>query len=204
MLNRRTVLVAALGVTLGALPAGTTQAQTASGRLGGRPALEGFYTQLRLDGDGPALNANGVGARLMWSPAAMPGALASLAGRTELGLYATYTPERSYARGLTFSTASLGAVADVRPFGAPLAGRVDPFVSLGAGALNSRVDVAVAPSPSPLLAGSSLAFTLSPGIGTRVLLTPNVALQGDVRDLMTFRGDTRHNVGLGAGLRLTF
>ncbi|HEX8803340.1 MAG TPA: hypothetical protein VF743_04075, partial [Acidimicrobiales bacterium] len=62
-------------------------------------------------------------------------------------------------------------------------------MSLGAGYLNTRVDVAVAPSPSPLLADSHVAFTLTPGVGARVALLPNVALQGDVRDVMSFLGD---------------
>jgi hypothetical protein len=34
-------------------------------------------------------------------------------------------------------------------------------------------------------------------------LAPGLSLRGDVRDLVTFRGGTRHNVALEAGLRLT-
>ena len=203
MLNRRTALVAALGVLLGALPA-TARAQEGSGWFAGRPSIETSYTQLRLDSDGPAMNAGSFGGRLMWSPTPLVGAAPSLAGRTALGLYGMYAPERTFGPVLKFSTFGFGAVADVRPLSAPLGGRVDPFLSLGTGLLHTAVDVSVAPSPSPLVAGSRTAFTLTPGLGMRVLLTPGLALQGDVRDLVTFRGDTRHNLGFGAGLRLGF
>jgi hypothetical protein len=205
MLNRRTVLVAALGVMLGAVPAERSQAQAAA--WWGRPSIEGFYTQLRFDVTGPSVNANGVGARFMWYPTVdtgRTGALPALLRRTGLGLYGTFTPEHTYRQDLRFSTVGVGGVADVRPFATPLAGRVDPFLSLGAGWLNTRVDAAVAPAPSPLLAESHVAFALTPGVGARVGLMRNVALQGDVRDVMTFLGDTRHNIGVGAGLRLNF
>ena len=78
--------------------------------------------------------------------------------------------------GLRFAVGSFGAVADVRPFSAPLGGRVDPFVSLGTGWLDTRVNAAIAPAPSPLLAKSHVAFALTPGVGARV----GVARGGDV------------------------
>ncbi|HEU4629023.1 MAG TPA: hypothetical protein VFS08_04735 [Gemmatimonadaceae bacterium] len=202
-MHRRIVLVGALGVMLGAIPASELAGQSATLWQDARPSFESFYTQIRFDGDERTMNAEGMGARLMWSPAATEGR-STLAGRTGFGVFATYTPEHAFGPSFGFSSLSVGAVADVRPFEYPLAGRVDPFLSLGTGVLHTNVSQSIAPAPAPILAGSKTAFTLVPGIGTRLLLTPNLALQGDVRDLMTFRGDTRHNVAFGAGLRLSF
>lgn len=201
--NRRMLLGGALGVMLGVLPAGDLGAQVATERwTGARPAVEGFYTQLRLDGEQGALRADGIGARLMWRPTVGDGALRTLADRSELGVFATYTPSRAFDPGVRFSTLGLGVSMDVRPFEYPLAGRVEPFVSVGTGVLYTDVSRAVNPAPSPLVDGSRTAFTLAPGVGARVYLTPGLALQGDVRDMVTFRGDTRHNVAFGVGLRL--
>jgi hypothetical protein len=204
MLNHRTVLVAALGVMLGALPTRTARAQFST-EWWGRPSVELSYTQLRMDSDGPSLDANGVGGRVMWhvAPQGADTARGSAAlPRLSLGLYGSYAPEHDYAGGLSFGVGTIGGVADVRPFVTPLGGRVDPFVSLGAGWLNTRVDAAVAPPPSPLFNKSHIAFALTPGVGARVLLTPRLALQADVHDAATFLGDTRQNVGFGVGLRL--
>src|SRR5687767_3631995 len=109
MLNRRTALVAALGVLLGALPAATAGAQEGSGWFAGRPSIETSYTQLRLDSDGPAMNAGGFGGRLMWSPSPLVGTAPSLASRTALGLYGMYAPERTFGPALKFSTFGFGA-----------------------------------------------------------------------------------------------
>ena len=199
MLSRRMILVGALGVMLGALPGQRLDAQTS--RWSSRPAVEGSYTQLRFAGDGPSLNANGIGAKLTWRSAAAAGAT-GVGGRTDVGLFATFTPQQRVGQDLRFSTVGAGAVADVRPLASPIAGRVDPFVSVGAGVL--RTNVARGLASSPLLDRSHTTFTLAPGAGARVLLTRNVALQGDVRSVLTFRDEVRNNVMLGAGLRLAF
>ena len=205
MLNRRMILVGALGVMLGALPARSVSGQTLPSWVG-RPSVEGGYTQLRFDGDRSTLSAHGVGGRLMWNVAPTASAATGLASRTELGVYGTYTPERRFGQGLRVGSYGGGVAADVRPLASPLAGRIDPYVSLGAGALHVSVDRASAlnPSPSPLLERSRTTFALTPGAGLLVRLTPGIALRGELRDVMTFRDDTRHNVALGTGLRLTF
>ena len=204
MLNHRMRLVGALGVLLGAaipvLP-NALPAQTTRSWLVGQPALEGFYTQLRLDAAGAALAADGVGGRLVWS-AARPGEEPSwLADRSTIGLFVAHLPEQQ--RG--FSSLHVGAAVDLQPLGTSTTGGVVPLLSIGAGALRTSVrpgerEVRAA---SPLTAGSNTAFTLAPGLGARVAVAPGLSLRGDVRDLVTFRGGTRHNVALEAGLRLT-
>ena len=204
MRNSRILLVGALGVLLGGLTPATARAQLMPTWPGVRPALEGFYTQLRFDG-ARDVRVDGLGAKLMWNPAltADPSSDSWLARHTAVGLFGVYTPERD----LGFSTVHGGVVADVRPFAGMIGGRVEPFVSLGAGALRTNVE-RLAPirrdAPSPLLARSVTTATLVPGVGARVMLTPGIALQGDLRDVMTFRGDTRHNTAFGVGLRVAF
>jgi hypothetical protein len=176
------------------------------GRTGGwtgapQSAVEGFYTQYRLDtgGNGDAVEVDGVGARLMWTPASPTGAN-DLVSRSALGLFATFTPEQA---GHRFSTFHAGAAMDVRPLAMPLFGRVDPILSLGAGLFRTSIDHNVS-QPLPIGVRSDTRFALSPGIGARIGLWQGVGLRGDVRDVITFRGDTRHNVNFGAGLSLVF
>lgn len=198
MPSRRSLLVGVLSVMLGALPAHRAVAQVDVVPVwGARPALEGSYTQLRFDG--ADARAEGLAGRLMWGAAPIPGAPSSLVSRASAGLFAAYTP----AQDLGFSTLQVGLVADVRPFS--IGGRVDPFLSLGAGALRTSVApgrAAEAVAVTPRADRSNTTLALTPGIGARVNLGPGVSVHGDVRDVVTFRRDTRHNVAIGAGVRL--
>ena len=205
MRRSRMLLVGALGVMLGAATPHALAAQAARMPWQVRqPAVDGFHTRLHLAANEGRVGVDGIGGRLMWSATRPDGADASwLADHASIGLLASHTP----AQSLGFSTLHLGAVVDVQPLATPLAGRVTPFLSLGAGMLRTTVSSSVRASArptSPLTERSNTAPTLSPAAGLRVALVPGIALQADVRDLVTFRGDTRHNLGLGAGLRFGF
>lgn len=210
MRTTRVMLLGALGVMLGAFPVGSAAAQAdLSNRLPGygpaaAPAAELFYTRLSMDSDGPRLDADGFGGRLTWSLASATGSMSPLTSRTEFGVFATYTPLRKFGSALNFSTTTLGADVGVRPFAQPLLGRIDPFVNVGAGLLRVDRKQGVRPSPTPLVERSGNWFTLAPSAGARFYITPALSVQGDVRDFMTFRQGTRHNVAVGAGLRLGF
>jgi hypothetical protein len=104
---------------------------------------------------------------------------------------------------------------DVAPFARPLAGRVEPFVSLGAGALHARARgvLATRPSPRPFAPGAvqvaapswaRTEFLLVPAAGARIQVRPGVQVQGDVRRLVTFGGGPRQQSAVGTGVRLTF
>ena len=219
MTTRRSILVGALGVTLGALPVHPIDAQALIDWSGARQSVESFYTRIAFDAGGHRRTADGIGGRLMWQPWLLSGVPSSLAGRTSLGVWATYTPEDDGDGGPGFSTLALGGAVDVRPLDAPL-GRIDPFVSLGAGVLYTRETPGVANvffpfepiafetlAPEPFARRSPAvrtrtAFTLSPGVGARIPLGARTALQADVRDLMAFDGRARHNVALGVGVRI--
>ena len=203
---RHLALVGALGVLLGA--AGTpldAQVSTAVDSPLYRASFDGMYTRLRFDTDGGSdrMIAEGLGAKLMWTPAAGNRWASGILGRTDVGLYATWAADRDFlGPKVDLRAFTLGVATDVRPFPTPLLGRVEPFLSLGAGVLHTEISRPPLTAPHPLLDRSRTAFTVTPGVGTRLRLTPRLALQGDVRDLMTFRDGTRHNVAWGAGVRL--
>jgi hypothetical protein len=110
--------------------------------------------------------------------------------------------------------------ADLAPFGAPLAGRVDPFVSLGAGALRTstrarallpaptarpEVPVAARASDAPRGPRTSTSVLLAPAVGARLWLRPDLAVQGDLRQLVTVGGGGRRfHPAFGTGVRLSF
>lgn len=164
-------------------------------------ALERLYTRVRLEPGGGRgrMVLDGIGARVMWSAAPRSGAN-DLASRSAVGLFATYTPER---RPLGISTLHAGAMLDVRPLATSLIGRVDPVLSLGAGVFHTDVDGPRA-SRVPLTERTHTTFAFSPGIGARIGLWRGIGLRGDVRDVITFRGETHHNVALDVGFRLAF
>jgi hypothetical protein len=168
------------------------------------------YTRIRFNAGDRKLSASGVGARLMWQPFATTGSGSSPLDRTAVGLFAVYTPEHTFASDVAFHSLGVGAALDVRPLTAPIASRLDPFVTLGLGAMHTGVRHTSIPFAPPLFRRSTTEFTTMYGVGAQVRLAPRLGLQGDVRDLVTFGSnairatvDSRHNVALSAGLRFT-
>ncbi len=199
-IHRQAAALGALALALGTFGSAAAAQDTPAGIRPYRFTLEGYLSAMSFDRGGDASRATlgGYGARLMFNRSDPSNAIRTFFRRASFGVFTTFTSEQNGV-----STQHFGVQGDVSIF--PIAvfrGTLDPFVSLGGGGLNTRVDVAVAPSPTPLLRDSHIAFTLAPGAGARVLLLPRLALQGEVRDLVTFQGGTRHNLGLGAGLRL--
>lgn len=221
---RRTVLGGALGVLLGALPLTGAGAQVPIPDLRSQPraaattiprptAIESHYTRIHFGGDDGRRTVDGVGLRLVFGHRPLDdagdgdlgaGTRDDLARRTELALFATHARESARRpHDLRLATTSLGLAADFRPLARPLARRIDPFVSLGLGVLRTR-DAVLAPPmtlrwPPERVERTRSTAALVPGVGTRLFLTPRIALQAEARDLYA-RG--RHNVAFGAGLRL--
>jgi hypothetical protein len=221
MRNTGMRLVGALGVLLGvSVPA------AAAGQWVPRPAFEAFYTRAGYAGAPVAagrVRAGGLGGRVMWPLAAgdAPSGASWLARRASVGLFGAYTPSEE----LAFAAGQVGVAADVVPVGA-LGGRVAPFVSIGAGALHTSTQArGLVPHPTvrpELAAGagaavagvagaaalgprSTTAFLLAPGVGARVQVRPGVAVQGDLRSLVTFGGGgPRQHPAFATGVRLAF
>ena len=117
MTTRRSILVGALGVTLGALPVRSLDAQALFDWSGARQSIESFYTRIAFDAGGQRRTADGIGGRLMWQPWLVSGIPSSLAGRTSLGIWATYTPEDDDGGGewRDLKSAGHGRGSGVRP-----------------------------------------------------------------------------------------
>jgi hypothetical protein len=216
-------LVGALGVMLGVSPLESSTAQLAprtSGAAlrptdGGSLALEAYYTRVGLEAAGRNTRANGIGGRVMWaldgSHAASSLLPSYVTRRAAIGVFGEYLPEDQ------LSARHLGVAADVTPLAHAIAGRVEPFLSLGAGALRTTARVRdlradhirppLAPRPSTELAlrtVSETSFMLMPSGGARVKVASGVAVQGDVRRLVTFSGAPRQHAAFGTGIRVTF
>jgi hypothetical protein len=208
MRTARIVRLGALGVMLGALPTATTSAQQPVTGVQtvqlARPTFEPFYTRIRFASDRGRMNAEGIGARFMWRGSSLFDPSSPLAGHLDLGVFGSYTPKHTFLAKLDAATYHFGLEADVRPFSTPLAGRVDPFASLGLGVLSTHVTSGLAQAPSPLFRGSGSAITLAPGVGARLMLSSYLGLQGDVRDVVAFDEGARHNPALSAGVSLRF
>ena len=201
-------------------------------RTAGRLSLEAFITQYRLEGDrgGDRLAHHAIGGRIMWSlaPRTDP-TRGTLATRTSLGGFIIHTPESQ----TELRTSHYGAQADVRMLRSPLAGRLDPMVSLGVGAFRTegaRVQFTRVPGTSILTLAdrqpvaefprehftdadivtdveivrhSTTSLAVTPGLGARVAVAPGFAVRGDIRDVLVFRAGVRHNVEVSAGFSLT-
>ena len=227
-LQRLAAPLAALLVPLGALlffatPLGGQQ-------LVPRPAelLEGYLTRAQLDPSvtGSRIRVDGAGARVLRALAPLPedGAL-RLPQRFALGGFVTYAPRDD--AGVT--TLHYGATTDFRLRSQPIAGRIEPLLSLGVGAFRTQRDITreqrvpvlcLRPTDISGLGASSFcggrtadrAFTarpqvvtstnlaVSPALAFRVWLVPDLALRADVRDVVVYRGGPRHNVELATGV----
>lgn len=202
MTTRRTL---ALAAALVALAAPAHAQAPAPARLAAPPrAFEGFLTRYRLDAlRGGAIGVDGVGGRVMWSAPTVLGDPSRLAARTSVGLFGVFLPTQN---GLGFSTLHAGGELAVRPLPRPIGGRVEPTLSAGVGAL--RIAIAERSRGRtielPRSEGTNTVLAVSPGVGARVGLLPGLDVRGDVRDVLTFRGGTRHNPAFGFGLGMAF
>ena len=186
---------------------------------------EHFLSRARLSPAvvGAPVRVEGMGARLLFPLGAVTGGVApGLGRRVAVGGFATYAP----ADDPGFTTWHYGAVADVRLLDRPVLGRLEPLVSLGAGAFRMQRDDRVGqpplgvacvnpkdlplraadaclPPPSDPLRLRKTDFALSPAAGLRVALFPNVGLRADVRDVIVYAaGAPKHNFEFATGFSL--
>ena len=169
---------------------------------------------------GDRARVEGIGARVLIPlPSLTDRALPGLLSRSSVGAFLTSIPERE--RGV--EARHFGVQADVRPAAAPLAGRIEPLLSLGAGSFSGRIASSTRTLPAPLClelhdAPVALAaqpclralpgrgelvrnlFALSPAAGVRLGVLPGLAVRAEVRDVIVHHGTARHNVEFLAGL----
>jgi hypothetical protein len=209
------LILAALALCAGSpasLPGQPTPRDTAPAHM----LLEQYLSHATLDPAvaGAAARLGGAGARLLRPlHAAHEDDDSSIRRRLALGGFATYA--RPNDGGLT--TWHYGALADLRLLDRPIAGRVEPLVSLGVGAFRTRRDVdrplgdgcraaAISDVCPPRAPGQPVqvetAPAISPAIGVRVGLLPGLALRAETRDVIVYSGAPRHTVELATGVSL--
>jgi hypothetical protein len=188
-----------------AFVAGTARAQSTPSATGPF-AVVGYYSHYRLDAVGnDAVGMSGLGARVTWYPwrgTVSSDHAARFQSRVGLGLFGEYAPAQD--RG--FSMFHTGVQGDVSLLSTPLLGHVSPVASLGLGVLRTNLDnpSQAAATGFPLGMESTTAFSLAPSVGARVGFWRQLGLRADAGDVVTFRGDTRHNLQLTAGLSFPF
>lgn len=220
---RRTTLHRELIATLAIPLAAALAPAPLAGQSTTRPAVvvEGFLSRARLDPSvgGSRMELRGIGGRVLVALAPLQEVEESrgLARRLAVGAFATYAPHDDGR----FTAAHYGAVADYHLLGAPFAGRIEPLISLGAGAFRTRsianpdreialdcvrpMDFALDPLPASCSAAAprtrvATDLALSPAVALRFWTLPGLAIRLDARDVVVYRGAPRHNLELATGV----
>jgi hypothetical protein len=198
---RRHGLVALAAFAALALPAAAAVAQDTS--VGERPyrfTVEGYLAQSRFDGGtvaGDKSNLGGYGARVMFNRSTPAATLRSVFDRASVGAFATFTGKQGEVAA---STVHYGVQGDVSLFPTPIArGFLDPFVSVGLGALRTSYDAA---GISGRVVNTDLAFT--PAVGTRLGFPGGFGFRGDIRFPVVFGSSTTLNTVAEGGVYLSF
>jgi len=110
------------------------------------------------------------------------------------------------ADGDRLSTTVLGAGLSVRPLPQAIAGRLDPFISLGAGLLRTTEAVPAPPVslrlPPRRVDVTTSSAAIVPEAGLRLLVSSRLAVQAQARDVAALGPRARHDVAFGTGLRV--
>ena len=174
----------------------TPAAETESSSLEIYAAHSWFDAQ----GTGSRPTLGGVGGRLMTTFGrhnSMTGG-GSWFTRSAFGVFATYTAKQNDNQ---MTTIHYGAQVDAHLLPTPLEHVLDPFVSLGVGGFRTKVE------NTGLLGGGSVTNTdlaITPALGSHFHLTPNIAIRGDLRDVIIFGDKTTNNYVAEGGLSLSF
>ena len=208
----------AIGTPAASLAQSPFLAQSIALRGQGRLSLEGFINQYRLQPEqGYHARPSGYGGRVLWTlaPRTDPED-ESVATRTAVGPFAVVASAYPGDSRLWHA----GAHADLRLVSRPAFGRVDPLLSLSAGAFHienggERASAEGAWSHFGNGAGAARAhrladpdrrgttrLALTPGLGARLFLSPGFAIRTDLRDVMVISDRLTHHVELAGGMSL--
>ncbi len=195
---RRLAAAALLAAPLALLaPLAAGAQDTPAGTQPYRFTAEGYLANYWLDtgtSDGRA-SVGGYGVRLMFNRSDPARAARAFFDRASVGAFATLTTEQDRA-----STQNLGVQLDVALLPTPIAGgRLDPFISLGAGVLRTTVDRDVGGNLT------STDFAITPAAGTRIPFFSGIGFRGDLRSPIVFSdGDTRLHFLAEGGFYVSF
>jgi hypothetical protein len=198
--SRPTRALAALAAAALAIPAGARGQDTPVGERPYRFTVEGYAAQGRFADEavpGDRRNLGGFGGRILFNRSTPASTLRGLFGRSSVGAFATYTAEQGSVRAATLH---YGVQADFALFSRPVfRGVLDPFVSVGAGALRTSYE-------QVNLRGNVVDhnFAVTPAAGTRLRLLRSFGLRGDLRLPVVFGGSTSVNPVAEGGVYLSF
>ena len=194
----RTIRRLALAVAALVAGAGAASAQeTPTGVQPYRFTVEGYLANYWLDrgGDLDRASIGGYGARVMFNRSTAAAVARTFFNRASAGAYATFTAEQDRV-----STQNLGVQVDVALFPTAIAsGRLDPFLSLGAGVLRSKAEQTTGADRT------TTDFTIIPAAGTRIPFFSGIGFRGDLRMPIVFSdGNTQLNFLAEGGLYVSF
>ncbi|MGZ8494121.1 MAG: hypothetical protein ACXWZS_18095 [Gemmatirosa sp.] len=196
---RRLAAVTAATVTAATvLGASVAAAQdTPTGVQPYRFTVEGYLANYWLDrgGDLDRASVGGYGARVMFNRSTPAEVARTFFSRASVGAYATFTAEQDRVA----STQNLGVQLDVPLFPTAIAsGRLDPFLSLGAGVMRIKTE-------QPGGDQTTTDFTIIPAAGTRIPFFSGIGFRGDLRAPIVFAdGNTQLNFLAEGGIYVSF
>jgi hypothetical protein len=184
---------------LALVPAASAHAQAApsdpynASRFSVEPYLSQTWT--RNDVTDERDGSGGVGVRVMFGRSAATRALGTLFNRARAGAFVTYSSASDDVKQLNY-----GVQGDFPLFANPgNAGfHLDPFVSLGLGAIHTSVDAA---------GGTNITsndFALTPAVGTLIPILGSIQLRADLRDAVLFGDETTNNFIIEGGISIGF
>jgi hypothetical protein len=194
----RTLRLAAAATAATLLSASAAAAQdTPTGVQPYRFTVEGYLANYWLD-RGESLDrasVGGYGARVMFNRSTPATVARTFFSRASVGAYATFTAEQDRV-----STQNLGVQLDVPIFPMAIAaGRLDPFISLGAGVLRSKAELLND------VEATNTDFTIIPAAGTRIPFFSGIGFRGDLRAPIVFSdGNTQLNFLAEGGIYISF
>jgi hypothetical protein len=177
-------------LALGAAPAGAQE--TPTGVQPYRFTVEGYLANYWLDrgeAAGSRASVGGYGARVMFNRSTASAVARTFFQRASAGVYGTFTTKQNGV-----STQNIGAQVDASLFPTAIAGgRLDPFLSLGAGGYR------IAGGPD-----NKTNFVLTPAAGTRIPFFSGIGFRGDLRAPIVFGTDTQVNFLAEGGVYVSF
>jgi len=137
----------------------------------------------------------GFGVRVMFGQSSASRALSTLFNRARAGAFVTYASGDNSLKQYNY-----GVQGDFPLFATPAGAgfRLDPFVSLGIGAIHSSVD---AGSGTNITSND---FALTPAVGTLIPIAGAVKFRGDLRDAILFGNSTTNNFIAEGGISIGF
>ena len=157
-----------------------------------RFTAEGYLANYWLDrgeAAGSRASVGGYGARLMFNRSDASNVARTFFRRANAGVYGTFTAKQNKV-----STQNIGVQVDAPLFPTAIAGgRLDPFLSLGAGGYR------ISGGPD-----TKTNFVLTPAAGTKIPFFNGIGFRGDLRAPIVFGQDTQVNFLAEGGFYVSF